>query len=37
MAYKTGDKIYLGADNRTVTIEDVVSRDNVNKIVSINN
>lgn len=37
MAYKTEDKIYLGADNRTVTIEDVVSRDNVNKIVSINN
>lgn len=36
MAYKTKDKIYLGADNRTVTEEDVFSRDNVNKIVVVN-
>lgn len=36
MAYKTEDKIYLGADNRTVTEEDVFSRDNANKIVAVN-
>lgn len=36
MAYKTEDKIYLGADNRTVTIDDDVSSDDVNKIITIN-
>lgn len=37
MAYKTKDKIYLGADNRTVREDDVISRNNVNKIVVVNN
>ena len=37
MAYKTKDKIYIGADNRTTALEDGSFRDNVNKIISINN
>lgn len=37
MAYKTEDKIYLGADNRTTALEDGSFRDNVNKIIPINN
>lgn len=37
LGYKTEDKIYLGADNRTVTLDDVLSRDDVNKIVVVNN
>ncbi len=37
LGYKTEDKIYLGADNRTVTLEEVLSRDDVKKIVAVNN
>lgn len=36
MGYKTEDKIYLGADNRTVTVDDVVSRDDASKIIVVN-
>lgn len=35
LGYKTEDKIYLGADNRTVTLEEILSRDNVKKIVAV--
>ncbi len=37
MGYKTPDKIYLGADNRTVTLVNDFVRDDANKIVIINN
>ena len=37
MAYKTEDKLYLGADNRACTQEDVFIRDDVKKIVVLNN
>lgn len=37
MAYKTEDKIYLGADNRSVTLEETISSDSKNKIIVINN
>lgn len=37
MAYKTEDKIYLGADNRAVTLEETISSDDKNKIIVINN
>lgn len=37
LGYKSEDKIYLGADNRTVTTEDAFLRDNVRKILAINN
>lgn len=37
MGYKTPKKIYLGADNRTSTVEDAPIRDDVNKIVVVNN
>lgn len=36
MGYKTENKIYLGADNRTVGTDETFSRDDVNKIVVIN-
>lgn len=36
MGCKTPNKIYLGADNRTSTIDDVTIRDNDNKIVVVN-
>lgn len=36
MGYKTPNKIYLGADNRTSTIDDVTIRDSDNKIVVVN-
>lgn len=37
MAYKTKDKIYLAADNRVSTPEDIPIRDDENKIVVVNN
>lgn len=37
MAYKTDNKIYLGADNRSSTPEDAFIRDDVKKIVVLNN
>lgn len=37
LGYKTEDKIYLAADNRTSTIDDIPIHDNVNKIVIVNN
>lgn len=37
MAYKTEDKIYLGADNRASNPEDVVISDKVKKIIEVNN
>ena len=37
MAYKTDDKIYLGADNRAVSINEDSHRDDENKIIAINN
>lgn len=37
MGYKTENKIYLGADNRVSTQEDIPIRDNENKIVVVNN
>ncbi len=37
MAYKAEDKLYLGADNRSVTTDDVAHRNDVNKIIVINN
>ncbi len=37
MGYKTPNKIYLGADNRTSTVDDTPIRDDVNKIVVVNN
>lgn len=37
LGYKAEGKIYLAADNRTVTLEEVLSRDDVNKIVVVNN
>lgn len=36
MGYKTLNKIYLGADNRTSTIDDITIRDDANKIVVVN-
>lgn len=36
MAYMAEDKLYLGADNRSVTIDETTYKDNVNKIVLIN-
>lgn len=36
MAYKTDDKIYLGADNRTVSVAETIHKDNVSKISVIN-
>lgn len=36
MGYKTPNKIYLGADNRTSTVDDTPIRDDVNKIVVVN-
>lgn len=36
MGYKTKDRIYLGADNRTSTVDDVLIRDDANKIVVVN-
>lgn len=36
MGYKTPNKMYLGADNRTSTVDDVRIRDNANKIVVVN-
>ena len=32
LGYKAEDKLYLAADNRTSTIDDVPIRDDVNKI-----
>lgn len=37
MGYKTPNKIYLGADNRTSTVDDITIRDDENKIVVVNN
>lgn len=37
LGYKAEDKLYLAADNRTSTIDDVPIRDDVNKIVVVNN
>lgn len=36
MAYMTEDKLYLGADNRTVTVDETTYNDNVRKIALIN-
>jgi len=36
MGYKTPNKIYLGADNRTSTVDNTPIRDDINKIVTIN-
>lgn len=36
MGYKTPNKIYLGADNRTSTVDNTPIRDDVNKIVTVN-
>lgn len=36
MAYMTEDKLYLGADNRTVTADETTYNDNVSKIALIN-
>lgn len=36
MGYKTPNKIYLGADNRTSTVDNTPIRDDVNKIVIVN-
>lgn len=36
MGYKTPNKIYLGADNRTSTVDNTPIRDDVNKIVAVN-
>lgn len=36
MAYMTEDKLYLGADNRTVTVDETTYNDNVSKIALIN-
>ena len=37
LGYMAEDKIYLGADNRTVKLDETISRDDVNKIVAVNN
>lgn len=37
LGYKAKDKLFLGADNRAVTIDDNFSRDDDNKIIVINN
>ncbi len=37
MAYKTENKLYLGADNRAVSINEDNYRDDENKIIAINN
>lgn len=37
LGYMAEDKIYLGADNRTVRLDETISRDDVNKIVAVNN
>ncbi len=37
MAYKAKDKLYLGADNRVCTQEDIPVRDDINKIIAVNN
>ena len=36
LGYTTEDKIYLGADNRTVKLDETISRDDVKKIVAVN-
>ena len=36
MAYKTDDKLYLGADNRAVDVDETTYRDNKSKILLIN-
>ena len=36
MGYKTPNKIYIGADNRTSTVEDITISDRANKIVVVN-
>lgn len=36
MAYKTYDKLYLGADNRAVDVDETTYRDNKSKILLIN-
>lgn len=36
LGYMAEDKIYLGADNRTVKLDETISRDDVNKIVAVN-
>ena len=36
LGYMADDKVYLGADNRTVNLDETISRDDVNKIVAVN-